>query len=168
MLKACTVCKRTKKLTDFYLREKARNRYHSQCKQCYKDKRKFFAKEHYKKYGDAYRKRARIRKADMKRDRQDSMARYMKNRYCTSCGIDDIRVLDFDHLDPAEKSFTIARAINDAYSWERIQKEIKKCRILCANCHRIRTAEQYKWRKWRLGRVVRQDSAKVRTPVQIR
>lgn len=92
----------------------------------------------------------------------------MVGKGCEHCGIDDIRVLDFDHLDPKLKSFSIARAINESYSWDKILEEIKKCRILCANCHRIRTAEQYNWRKWRLGRVVRQDSAKVRTPVQIR
>ncbi len=159
---------KTKELSSFYLREKARNRYHSQCKQCYSDKRKLFAKEHYNKYGDAYRKRARIRKASIKQDRQDKMIKYLSDKSCANCGINDIRVLDFDHIDETKKSFSIARAINDGYSWERISKEIKKCRILCANCHRIRTAKQYNWRKWRLGRVVRQDSAKVRTPVQIR
>jgi hypothetical protein len=79
------------------------------------------------------------------------MAEYMIDKGCEQCGIDDIRVLDFDHLDPKLKSFGIARAINASYSWEKIQEEIKKCRILCANCHRIRTAEQYSWRKGALA-----------------
>ena len=168
MVKKCTVCGIDKPFELFYLKDKLKNKYHSQCKDCYAVKRKFFHEAHYAKYGDAYRERARVRKANTKIDRQDKMADYMLGRGCENCGVDDIRVLDFDHLDPSLKSFSIARAINASYSWERIQEEIKKCRILCANCHRIRTAEQYSWRKWRLGRVVRQDSAKVRTPVQIR
>ncbi len=168
MIKRCTVCGIDKPLELFYHKNKIRNKYHSQCKDCYAVKRKYFYDAHYAKYGDAYRLRARVRKANTKRDRQDKMAEYMVGKGCEHCGIDDIRVLDFDHLDPKLKSFSIARAINESYSWDKILEEIKKCRILCANCHRIRTAEQYNWRKWRLGRVVRQDSAKVRTPVQIR
>lgn len=160
MSKSCTVCKEVKELSQYYFKDKTKGWLHSQCKNCYKAKRANFMKEHYAKYGDAYRARARARQAAIKEMLQDKLYEHLQGKSCERCGFDDIRALDFDHIDPAEKRFTIARAINDGYAWEEILKEIKKCRILCSNCHRIRTAEQYNWRKWRLGGVVTQGSAK--------
>ncbi len=167
-MKKCTVCFLEKSESDFYVKAKLTGKLHSHCKGCYAQKRKLFHDAHYTKYGDAYRERARIRAANIKRLRQDKLYEYLKNKSCSICGFDDIRTLDFDHIDPTKKRFSIARAINERYSWEEIAKEIKKCRILCSNCHRIRTAEQFGWRKWHLGGMVTQSSAKARTPVQFR
>ena len=45
-------------------------------------------------------------------------------------------VFDFDHIDPTQKSFKISgKAI---YRWHEIQKELDKCALRCANCHRLR------------------------------
>jgi hypothetical protein len=154
MIKQCTVCKITKSYTDFYFRDRSAGRLHSQCKECYKTKRIGFMEEHYAKYGDEYRTRARIRKMVQKSDRQEKITRYLKDKHCEVCGISDIRVLDFDHLDQKTKKFSIARGLNNGWAWDVILEEIQKCRILCANCHRIRTAEQQNSYKWRLGRVV--------------
>ncbi|MEK7603067.1 MAG: hypothetical protein AAB459_02375 [Patescibacteria group bacterium] len=155
MLKECTVCRVQKQSTDFYWKKQSLGKLHSQCKQCYKAKRKFFMQAHYEKYGDAYRQRARLRKSRLKKERQEKLVTYLKDKFCLHCGINDIRVLDFDHIDPTQKRFTIARAVNEGYNWNVILKEIDKCRILCANCHRIRTAEQFNWHKWHLDRMVR-------------
>lgn len=43
--------------------------------------------------------------------------------------------MDFDHV--GDKAFNIATAIDKR--WSEIQAEIKKCDVVCANCHRIRT-----------------------------
>ncbi len=60
---------------------------------------------------------------------------------CKSCGNSDWRCLDFHHRDPSTKVFTIgARATR--YSKEVIVAEIKKCDVLCANCHRIHHWEE--------------------------
>ena len=147
MEKACTVCGIIKPLADYYFQRVAKNQLHSQCKDCYKAKRKKFAVEHYAKYGDAYRERARIRKRRMKRQRQDQLYAYLAGKSCLHCGVSDIRVLGFDHINPSTKKFTIARGVCGAYAWDIILAEIAKCRILCSNCHRIRTAEQQNWRK---------------------
>lgn len=56
---------------------------------------------------------------------------------CSRCGFDNPAALDFHHKDPKVKDFTIGGAINQTLSIPRIKREIDKCEILCANCHRI-------------------------------
>jgi hypothetical protein len=56
---------------------------------------------------------------------------------CVDCGINNHIILDFDHL--RNKKYNISRMIHDGFSWKAIKKEIEKCEIVCANCHRIRT-----------------------------
>ena|SRR5215213_2972902 len=70
---------------------------------------------------------------------------FLSDKSCTACGISDPRVLDFDHINIEEKSFGIARGLTNAFNWVKILTEIEKYQILCANCHRIRTAEQFNW-----------------------
>jgi hypothetical protein len=37
---------------------------------------------------------------------------------------------------------------NSDYTYEDIDNEIKKCRLLCAACHRIETGNTYGWFKF--------------------
>lgn len=52
------------------------------------------------------------------------------------CGESDVRCLDFHHRNPKVKSFCIAIGVKRGFSLERIKKEIKKCDVICSNCHR--------------------------------
>jgi hypothetical protein len=57
------------------------------------------------------------------------------------CGWNDPdlpEALEFDHRDPAMKSFGIAREAAKR-SWQEIEAEITKCDVVCAICHRRRT-----------------------------
>lgn len=59
-------------------------------------------------------------------------------RGCVDCGFRaHPAALDFDHTDPAKKTWTIAGSF--CRRWERVLEEIAKCDVRCANCHRIRT-----------------------------
>lgn len=62
---------------------------------------------------------------------------YKRSKWCSHCGVSDYRVIDFHHQDGEKKEFSIAVAHAEGYSLERIKKEIEKCILLCANCHRI-------------------------------
>lgn len=91
----------------------------------------------YKNRKDLYAAQKRHRDENHKK-----MWELLENSECKDCRIADPRVLEFDHLDRKEKSFNIARAIaGSTRSWASIKKEIDKCDIVCANCHRIRTME---------------------------
>ncbi len=67
---------------------------------------------------------------------------YKKTHPCVDCGFSDIRVLDFDHKSSEKKFMVLTRMAGDCYSIERLKKEIKKCDVRCANCHRIKTSQR--------------------------
>ncbi len=59
---------------------------------------------------------------------------------CAKCGFSDPRALDFDHVDPREKKFAVSQMIA-RQPLELIVEEARKCQLLCANCHRVKTFE---------------------------
>lgn len=88
-----------------------------------------------------------------KRDWHQKQTLYLKEfswRYrricgCSECNIKDPRVLQYDHIDNSDKKGCISRMISRGQSVETVKAEIRKCRILCANCHQIRTGKQQGW-----------------------
>jgi exonuclease III len=67
---------------------------------------------------------------------------------CLDCGETNIIVLEFDHRDPTAKSFSITSARQSKVSWDQLVEEIDKCDVVCANCHKIRSAKMFG--NWRL------------------
>lgn len=146
-MKKCTKCGQEKEVTEFFVKDKKSGRLHTQCKLCYKEHRKTYHLQHYAKYGDLYRQRAKIRREKVREILHQQMAKYLEDKKCQICGENDPRVLDFDHLDPKQKTISVARAVSNGAAWSDILLEIKKCRILCSNCHRKHTADQFGWYK---------------------
>ena len=57
-----------------------------------------------------------------------------KGGRCEKCGYNTcLGALEFHHIDPTQKDFTIS---NDHFRLEEAIEESKKCILLCANCHR--------------------------------
>ena len=52
-------------------------------------------------------------------------------------------VFDFDHRNPLEKLFTISKMYKGV-SYASLYKEMDKCDLVCANCHRHRTQKQFR------------------------
>lgn len=53
---------------------------------------------------------------------------------CVRCGYSKTqKALTFHHLDPTTKSFDIGGY--KILSWPKLQEELKKCELLCLNCH---------------------------------
>ena len=56
-----------------------------------------------------------------------------KGGKCDFCGYDKCnRSLQFHHLDPNEKDFSIS---GKSLSFEKLKSEVDKCVLVCANCH---------------------------------
>jgi hypothetical protein len=70
---------------------------------------------------------------------------------CVECGERDLIVLDFDHID--EKSASVSQLAAKECSIARIDAEIARCVVRCANCHRRRTAEQFGYYRLRAAGV---------------
>lgn len=61
---------------------------------------------------------------------------------CIRCGYSKYaEVLEFHHRDPSQKDFNVSLK-GHSRSWERVKREIEKCDLLCANCHREKHVEQ--------------------------
>ena len=55
---------------------------------------------------------------------------------CEFCGYSrDVSALEFHHRDESKKKFSIS-GDGITRSWKRTQREIDKCVLVCANCHR--------------------------------
>ena len=67
---------------------------------------------------------------------QDWFREYKKNLSCIRCGENHPSCLDFHHIDPSQKEVEVPVLVSRGRSIENILKEIAKCEILCANCHR--------------------------------
>lgn len=72
---------------------------------------------------------------------------YLANNPCVSCNYDEIFALDFDHIDPATKSESICSLTRRVVPIAKIESEIDKCRVICANCHRRRHYHDQAWHR---------------------
>jgi hypothetical protein len=69
----------------------------------------------------------------------DKMAQ-IKKAPCVDCGgYFPAEAMDFDHVFGTKVSNVSSLRTG---SWDRVVKEIEKCDLVCANCHRIRTTKQ--------------------------
>lgn len=75
-------------------------------------------------------------KKERKAIKREWLKDYKSKQSCKLCGESDPVCLDFHHVNPSKKVNVISKLINDGYSLDNIKKEVEKCIILCANCHR--------------------------------
>lgn len=104
----CSVCKELKLITNFYKKDK--NNYSNRCKSCLYE----FQKERWK-------------------DRKRKMLELLGGK-CVKCGYcKNTAALHIHHIDPSlkENDWTDLRQMK----WSSIIIELKKCILLCANCH---------------------------------
>jgi hypothetical protein len=89
-------------------------------------------KEHYKNNVNSEKKRIYTRRRKI----SEWFTTYKDSLSCHQCGESASICLDFHHTDPHKKDINLGRVKNWGYSIERIQAEMNKCIVLCANCHR--------------------------------
>lgn len=91
-----------------------------------------YQKTHYQKKKQYYKDKADERRKKVRKDFDE----FKSTLSCEKCGETHISCLDFHHNNPDEKDMEISQAVHRSWSKEKIEKELAKCTVLCANCHR--------------------------------
>jgi hypothetical protein len=105
------------------------------CRDCFR--------EYFRARGDLHRRQSgSARKRRVARARA-YVAAYLERHPCVDCGERDLRVLDFDHLGGKQA------CVSELAAWgapnARLEAEIARCAVRCANCHRRVTARRAGW-----------------------
>ena len=122
----CCKCKIDLELHKFSWKNKENKKYQNMCKECHKK----YIKNHYKQHKNEYIQRAKRDKIK-EANKNDEQLNRLKSCGCKLCGDMRVPVLDFHHLDPNNKEESICRMT----SRKKIEEEVKKCVVLCKNCH---------------------------------
>lgn len=105
--------------------------------------------EYHRQYYAKRSPEAKARKVQLQKERVlrnlAILRDYKASKGCADCGENDPIVLDFDHLDRSTKKYQLGDVTRIGWSIERMMEEIAKCEVVCANCHRRRTAKQLGW-----------------------
>lgn len=142
-MKRCSKCKKEKVLNDFSFKIKNAGLRHRQCKKC----TRLLIKNHYNKNRQYYLLKAGKRNKILRDTVNKFLCKYLLKNPCVDCGESDVRVLEFDHKGEIPKFKAVSSLIRLQYPLNKIQEEIDKCEIRCANCHRRKTARDFKWFK---------------------
>ena len=146
MKKICPGCGEEREAErDFAWKNKAKGTRQRWCRVCQAEANS----RHYQNNKQIYLDRALTRNDRVNTENKRSLYAYLSSHPCVDCGEADVRVLEFDHV-RGSKTVEIARLLDRAISWAKIEAEIAKCEVRCANCHRRKTLERGKW--WRFGR----------------
>lgn len=136
--KTCGLCKLELPISEFHRRGE---KHQSWCKACANKK----YKERYADKKSGIRERIVAWTKKRKKEIDVFILDYLKTHPCVKCGESNPIVLEFDHL--RDKEMDISKAKRCGWTNERLSAEMNKCQVLCANCHRIKTAEEQGWYK---------------------
>lgn len=133
----CRICAEEKPLSGFPFRSLRRQTRQWICLACQREYTNGWYARNRETHAINVRTRERAERA-----KAIALARaYLEAHPCVDCGEVDSRVLEFDHL--RDKRAEISRLVRTGRPWGVIQREIDKCEVRCANCHRRRTARQF-------------------------
>lgn len=129
-MKYCNKCESFKDFSEFNKNSRKSDGLQSQCRDCTKahNRRTYLTNE----------KRRESIKADrdkLKTWNKTLLERYKRLKGCKYCKVEFTPVaLDLHHPDPTEKEGNVSRLI--CVSTKRLKSEIRKCEVVCSNCHR--------------------------------
>jgi hypothetical protein len=146
-MKQCRICGVVKLLEEFPSKHKKIGAsLRSYCYECQRN----YCRQYYIKNKPEYNRRRRVVQRAMRDRNRMLVHEYLLEHRCVDCGERDVRVLEFDHV-RGKKLGNISELAGGAVAWRRIEEELAKCEVRCANCHRRRTGKVLGWFRWRDG-----------------
>jgi hypothetical protein len=128
----CSRCRRTLPVEAFNRLGSGRQSY---CRDCFR--------AYFRERGELHRQQVRATAPDRRARSRRVVQELLAEAACTDCGLRDPVVLEFDHVDAKEA--TVAALVRGAAGRRRLVQEIARCEVVCANCHRRRTATRAGW-----------------------
>ena len=110
------------------------------CQKCYfdyksKNKKTIeYKRDWNRKYFQENKELINNRRRNWRQKRRNMFNDYKSNIGCFRCGEQHPACLEFHHLDPSEKDISIRTMVR--LKGENLSKELDKCILVCANCHR--------------------------------
>ena len=139
-MKICTKCKQDFLEVEFPLINTKTGKRSYMCVKC----KRQYDREHYNKHKERRVPMKKVNSAKLRIRNLQYIIDYLKQNPCVDCGENDFVVLEFDHQ--YDKKANIAD-MKSRCSLKTIKDEIDKCEVVCANCHKRRTAKQFGYYK---------------------
>jgi hypothetical protein len=138
-VRTCSICKKDKIEEEFNFKDKKIGRLQKACKECTRKQ----VRNHYLNNKEYYLLKTRKRNAESRQRIREHIWKYLERHPCVDCGESDPVVLEFDHQ--RDKEIHVSHMGHNNSSIEKVEKEIAKCQVRCANCHRRKTSLQLGW-----------------------
>lgn len=128
-MRKCTKCGTEKQIDEFHRKGTGRK---TVCATCCRE----YGRSHYAANKDTYRETAKKHRDETRRKNRDYVRKLKESAPCTDCRQKyPYYVMQFDHLGDKERNVADMMQFPRA----RLEAEIQKCEIVCANCHAVRT-----------------------------
>lgn len=137
-MKRCSKCGIEKPKSEFYRDNRSKDGFGYTCKSCNIERARKWRKSYENRVRE-YRKEyavsneAKLREQIVNRTKKTMAIVQSLKKPCAKCGESRPWVIQFHHVDPSTKKFTIGSG--HTYSKDVLQKEVSKCVCLCSNCH---------------------------------
>jgi hypothetical protein len=130
--KTCSRCRRSLAIEAF---NRLRDGRQSYCRDCFR--------AYFRERGDLHRAQVRATAPQRRRRSRAVVLSLLAAAECEDCGMRDVTVLEFDHV--GAKRAAVATLVGQAASRRALLEEVARCDVVCANCHRRRTAVRAGW-----------------------
>lgn len=128
-MKTCCTCHIELDESNFNKNKSRKDGLNSICRICSNARSKRYYQENTEKHKEVIGKRNKIIRKELIRKVNE-----IKAAGCSFCSEKEVCCMDFHHL--SNKEDNIANMLRVGRKFSDIEEEIKKCVLLCANCHR--------------------------------
>lgn len=140
--KHCPTCSLQKPATEFHCDRARSDGLASQCKVCKRAVQKRWYLKNRARHVANVNQRQRATEAEIIK----RIIAHLRDHPCVDCGETNPVLLEFDHV-RGHKVNSVCNLMRRGSSWKKIQVEIQKCDVRCCRCHRLKTAQQFGYRK---------------------
>lgn len=127
-MKYCSKCKTNKPLIDF--NKKTGTKLQSWCRECMKAS----CKARYAANSEEHKKIVKARHRRVITANRDWYVQEKSKLKCANCPETEAACLDFHHVKGKDRA--IGEGLHRGWNIERIKAEMRRCVVICSNCHR--------------------------------